>query len=898
MRSFLLGVIFSAGAVCASVASHIRAGEITLRRLNLGPLQYEITLRVYYDVQSVVNNDSANIDIYSGSNQVPIPITIPQISRTPLTPDVDVGVFRGNYTFPSSGEFTLVYVEQFRNFNIRNMLSPGTTNFSVQTTFNLDNVNSNNTPVLTVPPIDLAFTGQTWLHNPGAFDSDGDSLSYKLTIPKINIGANVSGYNLPNSPAIAGNTPPSTFTINSFSGTLTWAAPRVAGLYNVAFIVEEWRRGAIMSSTMRDMQIIVRQGNNQPPVLNVPLDTCILAGANLNRIILATDPNNDTLNLSAFGGPFVLPSSPATFSVINPSMPPASGVFAWQTTCAHVRAQPYQVVFRAVDQRNGQGLTDVKDWNITVLGPPPQILTVQPVNRAVQLSWAPYTCANAIRMEVWRKEGPPGLASSICQQGMPSGNGYVRVATVNIGGSNPNTYIDTFDLKRGTNYCYALVATFPVSGLGRSRVSNEQCVQLDMDVPVILQADIRSTGVTNGAVKVAWSAPKGLDSTVFGPPYQYIVERTSGSVSQSFTPIRITANLLDTVWIDSGINTQAESFRYRVRFSYGNNLIFRETTAPASTVRLQAIPSFNTITLNWSAQVPWSFESLYQYIYRDTGGVATLIDSILVTPGTSLSYTDSGIFAGIPILAGEEYCYTIDTRAGYFNNRLPQPLINRSQRLCVKARDTIPPCTTSIQLEAYNCEVLLQGTSLQVVLRWSNVLSPGCETDVQGFNVYYSPTRNGPLMLLAFTQDTSYTYTSAVNVAGCYAIRVVDFSGNESSLSNLICLESCPYYELPNFITPNGDGLNDRFMPLPTPRFVEKVVFRVFNRWGRVVYSMDNDIMLNWPGVSQDGARLPDGLYYYSAEITFFSLSDTPLRRELKGWIQIISADGSGSDRP
>jgi gliding motility-associated-like protein len=898
MKASILAFIILLGTSCIVLASHIRAGELTLRRLNLGQLQFELTLRIYYDVQSFVNNDSANIDIYSGSNPTPIQITIPQISRSPLTADVDVGVFRGNYTFPSPGEFTLVYIEQYRNADIRNMLNPAGTNFSVQTTFTIFPGTNNNTPILTVPPVDLAFTGQTWLHNPGAFDFDGDSLSFKLTIPKVGVGMNVFGYNFPNSPAIPGNTPPSTFTLDPFSGTLTWAAPRQQGLYNVAFIVEEWRRGFLMSSTMRDMQIIVQQGNNQPPVLTVPLDTCVVAGANLNRVILATDPNNDTLNLSAFGGPFLVTTTPASFSAINPSLPPSTGVFAWQTTCAHVRAQPYQVVFRAVDQRNGQGLTDVQDWNITVLGPPPVIQAVQPVNRAVQLTWAPYTCTNAIRMEIWRKEGPAGLATTICQQGMPAGNGYVRVGVVNLGGTNPNTYIDTFDLKRGTNYCYAVVAEFPLEARGRSRVSNEVCVQLDMDVPVILQSDVRSTGTANGAVQVAWSAPKGLDSTVFGPPYQYIIERATGASSQVFTPIRITANLLDTVWTDTGINTQNEIYRYRVRFSYGNNLIFRETTSPASTVRLQAVPNFSSIALNWTAQVPWNFESFYQYIYRDTGGVSTLIDSVRIMPGSILTYTDSGTFGGIPIVSGQEYCYVVDTRASYFNNRLPEPLINRSQRLCLKARDTIPPCNTTLSLEAYNCEILLQSVGLQVSLRWRSEIPPGCDPDVQGYNVYYSPTRNGTLMLLGFTQDTFFTYNSTLNVSGCYAVRVVDFSGNESSLSNLICLESCPYYELPNFITPNGDGLNDRFMPLPTPRFVEKVVFRVFNRWGRVVYSMDNDIMLNWPGVSQDGTRLPDGLYYYTAEIRFFSLSDTKLQREQKGWIQILSADGRGSDRP
>lgn len=879
------------------MATHIRAGEITLRRIGIGALQYEITMRIYYDTNFGINNTTGEIFIFSGNNPNPVSFVIPQISRTFLAPQVDIGIFKGNYTFPSAGEFTLSYSEQFRNGSIINMFDPNGTEFSVRTTFTIFPASNNNTPELLVPPIDIAFTNQVWIHNPGAFDVDGDSLSYRLTVPSRDINTPVSGYQFPNSPSILGNNPASTFVLDPITGTLTWNAPRLVGVYNVAFFVDEWRRGVRMSSTMRDMQIIVGAGNNQPPQLNIPRDTCVVAGTNLVGVISATDPNNDSINLSAFGGPFMVNNNPATFTVNNPMPSGGNGVFQWQTNCTHVRAQPYQVVFRAEDKKTGipQGLADIKAWNVTVIGPPPNLTTAAPTNKAVQLIWNPYTCTNAIRMEIWRKEGPPGFSVGPCQQGMPLNSGFIRIAIVNIGGNNPNTYLDSLQLKRGTNYCYVLVAEFPLEGRGRSIPSNEVCVRLDMDVPVITNADITNTDSQTGSVRVAWTPPKGLDSTIYTPPYRYILERATAPSAQ-FTVVFNTTDLLDTAFVDNGLNTLNLEYRYRISFLYGQNLTLREQSSIANTVRLNSVPGIDEIVLNWKAEVPWDFRGLYQYVYREISGTFTLIDSVLITNNSNLSYIDGGSFGGIPIVQGEVYCYYVMTVGSYFNPLLPTRLFNASQIICVTAKDTIPPCTQGVELRNYSCEAQDFGNTLEVNFSWFKEVLAGCTDDVASYNIYYSPTQEGSMALLANTTDTFFRFTSSTNVAGCYALRVVDISGNESNFSNRICVESCPYYELPNFISPNGDGKNDRFMPLPTPRFVEKVVFRVFNRWGRPVFFSDNNIMLNWPGTSTSGQKLPDGVYFYTADVTFFSINTPAPTKLLKGWIQILSSDNNVGD--
>ncbi len=77
---------------------------------------------------------------------------------------------------------------------------------------------------------------------------------------------------------------------------------------------------------------------------------------------------------------------------------------------------------------------------------------------------------------------------------------------------------------------------------------------------------------------------------------------------------------------------------------------------------------------------------------------------------------------------------------------------------------------------------------------------------------------------------------------------------------------------IPNVITPNGDGLNDRFV---LPPMLEGSKVSIFNRWGSEVYSSgayDN----KW-----NGGGLGGGVYYYS-------LTNECMNRNFKGLLTIL----------
>jgi hypothetical protein len=132
-------------------------------------------------------------------------------------------------------------------------------------------------------------------------------------------------------------------------------------------------------------------------------------------------------------------------------------------------------------------------------------------------------------------------------------------------------------------------------------------------------------------------------------------------------------------------------------------------------------------------------------------------------------------------------------------------------------------------------------------------------------------------------------------------------------LSEAVCNDNCPYYELPNVFTPNGDECNNVFsaysdrntgggeesqcpvkdyFPKKCARFVQKVVFRVYNRWGKEVYTYtsgsERTIYIDWDGRGSDGRELASGVYYYVAEVTFDSVDPQKRNKDIKGWVHLL----------
>ena len=83
-------------------------------------------------------------------------------------------------------------------------------------------------------------------------------------------------------------------------------------------------------------------------------------------------------------------------------------------------------------------------------------------------------------------------------------------------------------------------------------------------------------------------------------------------------------------------------------------------------------------------------------------------------------------------------------------------------------------------------------------------------------------------------------------------------------------------------ITPNGDGKND-FWEIDNIEINQPNSVQVFNRWGNVVWRMDNynNRDKSWKGDNMDGSPLPSGTYFYVIEVSGNSSASG------SGWIQL-----------
>ncbi|MGB3465331.1 MAG: gliding motility-associated C-terminal domain-containing protein, partial [Cyclobacteriaceae bacterium] len=589
--------------------------------------------------------------------------------------------------------------------------------------------------------------------------------------------------------------------------------------------------------------------------------------------------------------------------------------------CGHIRERPYEVIVKISDNPPaGPSLVNFATWRITVVGPAPTGVEATTVNsKEINVSWDKYTCQQADSIQVWRRVDSFEFEVDDCQLGMPPSAGYELIDLVD---ASDTDYLDNnqgIGLAAGATYCYRLVATFPRPGGGLSYVSEEACDSLEAVRPVITNVDVDQTGLEDGEIIVKWLPPFDIDKSIVPEPFEYeIIRSEPGAAKVSL------GRTTDLTITDTGLNTMNNIYSYEILMRDGNGVAI-DTSSIASSVRLEPTPLFKSIELRWTADVPWSIRSQeypYHYIYRNnvSGEIATdlvLIDSVDVN-ANNLFYLDDGRFEESELDEDTEYCYYVSTNGVYGNIDIDEPLINRSQVICSRPNDIIPPCTPiafSFDQE-FDCEQQIVNKACSFAdytnhLVWDEDVREGCDDDIVSYNVYFSAEQSEvdeDFELIANVTATEFFHENLSSLKGCYRIRSVDRSGNLSEPSEIICTDNCPNYELPNTFSPNGDGLNDFFTPFyepfsrpivdfdrsRCPRFVEKVVFTVFDRTGNelFVYNSDenpeNNILINWDGTTANGNTLPTGTYFYTAEVTFDRLNPADELQQFKGWIQLF----------
>ena len=145
------------------------------------------------------------------------------------------------------------------------------------------------------------------------------------------------------------------------------------------------------------------------------------------------------------------------------------------------------------------------------------------------------------------------------------------------------------------------------------------------------------------------------------------------------------------------------------------------------------------------------------------------------------------------------------------------------------------------------------------------------------------------LVLNIATDGTQSTYLSSVYAsanANADVLKDVSTNGlqpdlngngnpsdaNESEATPLTLPASTLNVFIPQGFSPNGDGINDRFIITGTAG--QTVSLQVFNRWGSAVY-VSTDYKNDWDGISNTNLNvantnqgLPDGTYFYVVRLS------------------------------
>ena len=702
-RKLLFVIVLLFCFAFSAKATHQRAAEITYTWLGGNAYEFTLTCYTYSPSPAGIQRDSLLVQWGDGTEEY-----IPRVVLQNLGDDYTLNVYKQIHNFASSGTFIISMEDANRNYGVVNVPNSVMVPMHIETELVINPfLGYNNSVQLLNAPVDKGCVGKLYLHNPSAYDPDGDSLSYRLVTCKGQDGMEIAGYTLPQASQ--------SFDIDPITGELRWDVPVLQGEYNVAIMVEEWRHGVKIGSVVRDMQILISVCNNDLPEIQCDDQYCLVAGEQLDFVISASDPNGNNVSLTASGAPLELPINPA---ILNPET--AFGLqpqmeFLWNTTYAHIRNTPYQLVIHAKDDAVPVSLTNIKTVTINVMAPKVQGFTAEVQGHDVALTWTAYPCPNASALLIYRKAGCDGYEPTECETGIREG--YQLMATLHD--ISVTSYTDP-DLPQGVEYEYRIVAQFPDGAL--SIVSEAACVRLKNDSPLMTHVSNDSIDLVSGHVIACWANPKEIDDQ-YVAPFSYALSRIlDGETSMVYEGA-------DTCFLDATLDLADHTLLiYKVQMRDANQQLMGES-ATASAVMLAVSGAGQEAQLTWTEAVPWLVDSTQ--VFKEVDNRFMRIATV-----TGMAYTDTDVDSD------ETYRYYVRTFGHYTLEGILRPLVNYSAIKTVRIGHEEPTEEFSYVLpnvitpngDGYNdlFEPKVTGlshiTSAKTVIfnRWGNIL---CDTD-------------------------------------------------------------------------------------------------------------------------------------------------------------------------
>ncbi len=223
------------------------------------------------------------------------------------------------------------------------------------------------------------------------------------------------------------------------------------------------------------------------------------------------------------------------------------------------------------------------------------------------------------------------------------------------------------------------------------------------------------------------------------------------------------------------------------------------------------------------------------------------MDGVLIDgeSGVSLTVTETAFYSAIITVDNTDCAYGDDILVEFFQS----PEI-------VPVEDVIIKCAN----EEYTLEVNIENSDQLNSLTYIWTLD-GIDVQTGNDNTYY---------LDEMTEESGeFTVTVFDDVTYCWSSTTIDVGFYENSY----CID------LPQGLSPNGDGFNDCLIldHLEDREDIDKI--EVFNRYGTKIYEL-NEYIDQWCGRDQNGKVVPVGTYFY---IIYFNSSKEPIT----SWIYV-----------
>ena len=213
--------------------------------------------------------------------------------------------------------------------------------------------------------------------------------------------------------------------------------------------------------------------------------------------------------------------------------------------------------------------------------------------------------------------------------------------------------------------------------------------------------------------------------------------------------------------------------------------------------------------------------------------------------GVTLTVTETAFYSAIITVDNTDCSYGDDILVEFFQSPVISPV-----------EDAIIKCAN----EGYTLEVNIENSDQLNSLTYIWTLD-GIDLQTGTENTYYLDEMN--------EESGEFTVTVFDDITYCWSSTTINVNFYENSY----CVD------LPQGLSPNGDGFNDCLIldHLEDREDIDKV--EVFNRYGTKIYEL-NEYVDQWCGSDQDGKVVPVGTYFY---IIYFNSSKEPIT----SWIYV-----------